>query len=195
MRKMRKLLMILMLALPLVALTQEADFKPIAESEKSTVLKQMQQQTGSFSCDFVEEKWLAVLDETVVQKGIISYDPAKQLVCEYTEPESLALCKKKDGGLSVTRKGRLIPPGPMHWQMMNMMEGFISGGKASQNKDYDLEVLANETQYLMRLTPKKPMHFVSIELFIDKTTKAVVKTVLTEPKGDRTTITMTPRQQ
>lgn len=195
MRKMRKLLMILMLALPLVALTQEADFTPIAESEKSTVLKQMQQQTGSFSCDFVEEKWLAVLDETVVQKGIIRYDPAKELVCEYTEPESLVLCKKKDGGLSVTRKGRLIPPGPMHWQMMNMMEGFISGGKAAQNKDYDLEVLANETQYLMRLMPKKPMRFVSIELFIDKTTKAVVKTVLTEPKGDRTTITMTPRQQ
>lgn len=191
---MKRLLMVLMMASAVAAMGQEADFKPVEESERSMFLKEMQQQTGSFSCDFVEEKWIAILDETVVQKGVITYDPASQLVCEYTEPESLVLCKKKDGGLSVTRKGRIIPPGPMHWQMMNMMEGFVSGSKASQNKEFNLTVLADETQYLMRLIPKKPSRFSSIELFVDKTLKTVTKTVLTEPKGDRTTITMTPRQ-
>lgn len=190
---MKKLLILLMMASAVAAMGQEADFKPVDESEKSMFLKEMQQHSGSFTCDFVEEKWIAVLDETVEKKGIITYDPTTQLVCEYTEPESLVLCKKKKGSLSVTRKGLIIPPGPMHWQMMNMMEGFVNGSNASQNKEYNLSVLADAEQYLMRLTPKKPSRFSSIELFIDKTTKTVVKTVLTEPKGDRTTIIMTPR--
>lgn len=189
---MKKLLMILMMALTLVALGQEADFKPVEDTEKNMFIKQMQQQKGSFNFSFTEEKWIAVLDETMVSKGTIQYDAGNQLVCEYTEPESLVLCKKKDGNLTVTKKGKSVPASPMHRQMMNMMEGFVGGDAISQNKDYELTLLSNDVQYLMRLTPKTASRFSSIELYVEKDAKIVTKTVLTEPKGDRTTIIMIP---
>lgn len=191
---MKRLLIILMMASTFVAIGQESDFKLVEEAEKNAFLKQIQQQAGILNCSFVEEKWIAVLDETMVSKGNIKYEPGKQLICEYTEPESLVLCKKAKGSLSVTRKGKSIVPSPMHKQMMSMMESFVSGGAMVQKNDYELTMLANDVQYLMRLTPKTQSRFSSIELYVDKKAKSVTKTVLTESKGDRTTITMTPQQ-
>lgn len=191
---MKRLLIILMMASTFIAMGQESDFKPVEEAEKNAFLKQMQQQSGILNCSFVEEKWITVLDETMVSKGNIKYEPGKQLICEYTEPESLVLCKKANGNLSVTRKGKSVVPSPMYKQMMSMMEGFVSGGAMAQKKDYELTMLANDVQYLMRLTPKTHSRFSNIELYVDKKAKSVTKTVLIESKGDRTTITMTPQQ-
>ena len=125
---MKKLLMILMMASTLIALGQEADFKLVDEPEKTMFLKQMQQQKRSFNCSFTEEKWIAVLDENIVSKGTIQYEAGNQLVCEYTEPESLVLCKKKDGNLTVAKKGKSVPASPMHKQMMQALGHSVHPG-------------------------------------------------------------------
>ena len=172
------------------AFAQESVRQPVGDAEKAALLKEMNKQQKSFSCHFVEEKRIAVLDETVVSKGIITYEASKQLTCEYTEPESLVLNKDASGNLSVTKNGKPVKANMMHKQMMDMMETFVSGKAVSQSNEYEVEVWSCNEDYIVSLTPKTPSRFSVIELYLDKTGKKIEKTVLKETKGDSTTITM-----
>lgn len=185
------LLFVLFLAVGFGAMAQEPTRSKVNEEDKTALLKQMKGQTNAFSCSFVEEKWIAILDETLVSKGTISYEPSKRLTCEYTEPEALKLVKEANGKLTVTKKGNPVPPSPMHRQMMDMMEVFVSGQAAENSKEYQAEVWSEGKYYILSLTPKTKQRFSLIELYIDKPSKRIIKTVLKEAKGDTTTVTMT----
>lgn len=185
------LFFVLFLAVGFGAMAQEPVRSKASDEEKAVLLKQMKDQKKAFSCSFVEEKWIAVLDETIVSKGTISYESSKQLICEYTEPEALKLVKEADGKLIVTKKGNPIPPSPMHRQMMDMMEVFVSGKAVGQSNDYNVEVWSDNKDYIITLMPKSRQRFSLIELYVDKASQKMEKTVLKEPKGDITTVTMT----
>jgi outer membrane lipoprotein-sorting protein len=174
----------------MTASAQEPTRQKVSEAEKANLLKQLGKRVESFSCHFIEEKWIAVLDETVVSKGIIQYESPNRLVCEYTEPESIVLSKNSDGSLTVTKNGKNIPASMMYKQMMEMMSAFVSGEAVSKSDDYNAEVFSEENGYIISLTPKTKGRFSVIELYIDPNNKRIQKTVLKEAKGDRTTITM-----
>lgn len=185
------LFFVLFLAAGFGAMAQEHVRNKVCDEEKTALLKQMKGQKNAFSCGFFEEKWIAVLDETIVSKGTINYEPSKRLVCEYTEPEALKLVKEANGKLTVTKKDTPIPPGPMHRQMMDMMEVFVNGKAVENSNEYQTEVWTDGKDYIISLTPKTKQRFSLIELHIDKATKRIEKTVLKEAKGDITTVTMT----
>ena len=188
---MRKLILLLLFSVSLVAFAQEPVRHQVGDAEKAALLKQMNQQQKSFSCHFVEEKFIAVLDETVVSKGIITYEAAQQLTCEYTEPESLILSKDANGNLSVTKNGKSVKANMMHKQMMDMMETFVSGKATGKSNEYEAEVWSSDEDYILSLTPKASSRFSVIELYLNKESKRIEKTVLKETRGDSTTITMT----
>ena len=185
------LFFVLFLAVGFGAMAQEPVRSKASDEEKAALLKQMKNQKKGFSCSFVEEKWIAVWDETIVSKGTISYEPSKRLICEYTEPEALKLVKETDGKLTVAKKGTPFPPSPMHRQMMDMMEVFVSGKVVGQSNDYNVEVWSDSEDYIITLMPKSRQRFSLIELYVDKSSQKIEKTVLKEPKGNTTTVTMT----
>ena len=187
---MKELILILLLSISYAAFTQEPVRQSVADAEKAALLKEINKQQKSFSCHFVEEKNIAVLDETVVSKGIITYEAAKQLTCEYTEPESLILSKDANGNLSVTKNGKPMKANMMHKQMMDIMETFVSGKAVGQSNEYEAEVWSCDKDYIVSLTPKAASRFSVIELYLNKESKRIEKTVLKETRGDCTTITM-----
>lgn len=187
---MRKLALILFIIVSMTVSAQEPTRQQVSEAEKANLLKQLGKRVESFSCHFIEEKWIAMLDETVISKGIIQYEASNRLVCEYTEPESIVLSKNSDGSLTVTKNGKTIPASMMYKQMMEMMAAFVSGDAVSKSDEYNAEVFSEGNAYIISLTPKTKGRFSVIELYIDPTNNRIQKTVLKEVKGDRTTITM-----
>ena len=173
------------------AFAQDTDRQQVGEAEKAELMKQLGNQQKSFTCHFTEEKWIAVLDETVVSKGIITYEAPDKLTCEYTEPEALVLTQGSQGSLSVTKNGKPVKASIMHRQMMEMMGAFISGKAVGKANEYEVEVWSGEHDYMVSLTPTKPSRFSVIELYLGKKSKRIDKTVLKEKKGDTTTVTMT----
>jgi len=188
---MRQLFLIILLSVGMTAFAQESVRRPVDATEKQAVLKQMDKRVESFTCHFTEEKRIAILDETVVSKGIITYETSGRLTCEYTEPEALVLSKEANGNLTVTKKGKPVPPSIMHRQMMDMMEMFVSGKAVGKADEYKVEVWADGNAYIIVLTPKAKGRFSEIELHLGKDSKRMEKTVLKEAKGDITTVTMT----
>lgn len=187
---MKKLFLIFLLLVSITVFAQEPVRNQVGDTEKAMLLKQMEKQRKSFSCHFIEEKRIAVLDETVVSKGIITYEASNQLTCEYTEPESLVLSKDMKGNLTVTKNGNPIKASMMHKQMMDMMETFVSGKAVGMTKEYEVEVWSSDNEYIVSLIPKTASRFSVIELYLNKDNKSIAKTVLKETKGDSTTITM-----
>lgn len=187
---MRQLFLIILLSVGMTAFAQESVRRPVDATEKQAVLKQMDKRVESFTCHFTEEKRIAILDETVVSKGIITYETSGRLTCEYTEPEALVLCKD-NGNLTVTKNGKPVNPSIMHRQMMDMMELFVSGKAVGKADEYKVEVWADDNAYIIVLTPKAKGRFSEIELHLGKDSKRMEKTMLKEAKGDSTTITMT----
>ena len=186
-----KKLLILLLLISTSAFAQEPICQMVNEVEKTALLKQLCKPVESFSCHFVEEKWIALLEETVTSKGTIHYKAPNQLVCEYSEPESIVLSKDADGNLSVTKNGKTVPPSMMYKQMMDMMFAFVTGEAVRGSDEYNVEAWRNDKEYIVSLTPKAKARFSVIELHLDPAGKRIQKTVLKEAKGDTTTITMT----
>jgi hypothetical protein len=54
-----------------------------------------------------------------------------------------------------------------------------------------VEVWSDNKDYIITLMPKSRQRFSLIELYVDKASQKMEKTVLKEPKGDTTTVTMT----
>jgi len=187
---MKKLVLVLFALVSMAVIAQEPTRQKVSDTEKATLLKQLGKQVESFSCHFTEEKWIAVLDETIISKGTIEYKAPNQLICEYTEPESIVLSKNADGKLTVTKNGKPVPASIMHKQMMDMMSAFIGGEAVSKSDEYNAEVWTDENGYIVSLTPKTKGRFTVIELYIDSDNKRIQKTVLKEAKGDCTTVTM-----
>lgn len=188
---MKKLLFFaLFLAVGFGVFAQEPVRNKVDDEEKKALLKQIKEQKKAFVCNFVEEKWIAVLDETKISKGTISYEPSKRLTCEYTEPELLMLCKEADGNLTVTKKGKPAKANIMHRQMMDMMEVFVSGKAVENSDEYNVDVWSDIQDYIISLTPKTKQRFCLIELYLGKDSKRIETTVLKEAKGDSTVVTM-----
>ena len=187
---MKKLFFLLFVLVSMTIVAQEPTRQKVSDTEKTALLKQMGKHVESFSCHFTEEKWIAVLDETIVSKGTIEYKAPNQLVCEYTEPESIVLSKDAYGKLTVTKNGKPVPASIMHKQMMDMMSAFVTGETVSKSDEYIAEVWTDDNGYIVSLTPKTKSRFSVIELYIDPNNKRIQKTVLKEAKGDCTTVTM-----
>lgn len=177
-----------------VAFGQDTIRHQVNDAEKAELIKLLGLRQESFTCQFTEEKRIAVLDETVVSKGIIVYEAPDELTCEYTEPESLVLTQGSKGDLTVKKNGKPIRASMMHRQMMEMMKAFISGKAVGKSNDYSVEVWSGEIDYKVILTPTSPSRFSAIELYLDKKDKRIAKTVLKEKRGDTTTITMTEQR-
>ena len=147
-------------------------------------------QDKTFNCTFVEEKWIEALEETVISKGIISYEPSIRLICEYIEPEDIKLCKEINGNLFVTKNGKSVQANTMFCQMMDMMLLFINGDILKKTDEYNIEEQYDDNHYIISLKPKSKNRFSLIKAYYDKTNKRIKKTILKEPKGDTTTITI-----
>lgn len=142
---------------------------PEASAELSaTVLARLDASSdaaGHLSCDFVQTRHTALLEEDMVSRGHMVLDAPKFLVWEYVSPSA----KSYSMNLTDNRK----------YQAMG------------RKKDFSRVVFDGPKQWKIVLTPLKRdlrQLFRGIEVWMDKQSGEFVKVTMTDPSGDYTTI-------
>ena len=163
---MKKFLAILFLTFPLLAGAQQ--WSPASADDAAAVLAKVDavvSNVGTLSCNFVQTKHTAMLEEDLVSKGRMSVEAPATLVWEYTSPSQ----KSYTTNLNDNRR----------YQAM------------ARKKDFSREVFSGAKEWKIVLTPLKrdlKQLFAGIEVWMDKASGEFTRVVMTDPNGDTTKI-------
>ncbi|OIP05386.1 MAG: hypothetical protein AUJ97_00970 [Bacteroidetes bacterium CG2_30_32_10] len=156
----------------------------------SKLLTDMSKTLQTIESDFVQEKYLSVLTESITTKGHFIFKQKNQIRWEYTEPYSYIIIIKigkmqiKDGD-KVTN---FDMSGNKSLSALNEKMSDIIQGKIIKNKtDFNINYYENSSFYLVSLVPKtKGMkdYFNGIQIYFDKNDLTVSKIKMIELSGD-----------
>jgi len=156
-------------------------------------------QTQTIESDFVQEKVMSVLSETIKSKGKFCFKKANKLRWEYHSPFRYLIVLNGD---KVTVKddnktNRFdTKSNQMFKKITDIMTSCIQGN-ISDSKDFEVSYLENYSQYILRLSPKsKSMRdfFSSIHIYLDKKDFSVQRLQMYENSEDYTIITFSGKK-
>lgn len=148
----------------------------------------------SMQCDFVQTKYLKMLNDKMVSKGKMYYQQSNKLRWEYTSPYSYAFVL--NGSKVLISKGKRndvinVNQSKMFKEIARIMMNSVVGNCLTDKKDFKVSLAASSTDYIATLYPQqKQMQqmFQKIILHFNKAKSTVSKVELVEKKGDKTVI-------
>lgn len=148
----------------------------------------------SMQCDFVQTKYLKMLNDKMVSKGKMYYQQSNKLRWEYTSPYSYAFVL--NGSKVLISKGKRndvinVNQSKMFKEIARIMMNSVVGNCLTDKKDFKVSLAASGTDYIATLYPQqKQMQqmFQKIILHFNKAKSTVSKVELVEKKGDKTII-------
>jgi outer membrane lipoprotein-sorting protein len=184
-----------------ISIAQEPGFKPLKDIKGFTAkFNENVAKLNSIKSDFVQEKHLSFMDDSIVSKGIFRYKKEKKLRLEYTIPyKYLMVLNKdkiyiKDGNKTSkfdTRSNKLFKQ--INDMLMNTMNGSVLN-----SKDYLIGYYEDEDEYMLELVPqdKSVLELIQrLRIYIDKKKTTVRKVRIIEKSGDYTLMTFLNIQQ
>lgn len=189
MKKLIVFLMALSLGFPSASAQQKVnDAKVIQQiNAVATHMKSMQ-------CDFVQTKYLKMLNDKMVSKGKMYYQQSNKLRWEYTSPYSYAFVL--NGNQVLISKGKRndvinVNQSKMFKEIARIMMNSVVGNCLTDKKDFKVSLAASGTDYIATLYPQQKQMkqmFQKIILHFNKAKSTVSKVELVEKKGDKTII-------
>ena len=148
----------------------------------------------SMQCDFVQTKYVWMLNDKMVSRGKMYYQQSNKLRWEYTTPYSYAFVL--NGSQVLISKGSRkdvinVNQSKFFKEIARIMMNSVVGNCLNDKKDFEVSITANATEYLATLIPKQKQMkqmFQKIVLHFSKQKSTVSKVELVEKKGDRTVI-------
>lgn len=148
----------------------------------------------SMQCDFVQTKYLKMLNDKMVSKGKMYYQQANKLRWEYITPYNYAFVL--NGSKVLISKGKRtdvinVNQSKMFKEIARIMMNSVVGNCLTDKKDFKVSLAASGTDYIATLYPQqKQMQqmFQKIILHFNKVKSTVSKVELVEKKGDKTII-------
>lgn len=148
----------------------------------------------SMQCDFVQTKYLKMLNDKMVSRGKMYYQQSNKLRWEYTSPYSYAFVL--NGSKVLISKGKRndvinVNQSKMFKEIARIMMNSVVGNCLTDKKDFKVSLAASGTDYIATLYPQqKQMQqmFQKIILHFNKAKSTVSKVELVEKKGDKTII-------
>ncbi len=148
----------------------------------------------SMQCDFVQTKYLKMLNDKMVSKGKMYYQQSNKLRWEYTSPYSYAFVL--NGSKVLISKGKRndvinVNQSKMFKEIARIMMNSVVGNCLTDKKDFKVSLAASGTDYIATLYPQqKQMQqmFQKIILHFNKAKSTVSMVELVEKKGDKTVI-------
>jgi len=144
--------------------------------------------------EFIQEKHLSFLTETIITKGYFTFKKKNLIRWEYVEPFSYiivikenSLLIKDENKISSFDMSANKSLASLHQQLSDIFQGNIIKNK----RDYSINYMENSNYYLVNLNPKsKTMkeYLNSIEIYFDKTDLTVSKIKINELLGDYSVI-------
>ena len=148
----------------------------------------------SMQCDFVQTKYLKMLNDKMVSKGKMYYQQSNKLRWEYTSPYSYAFVL--NGSKVLISKGKRndvinVNQSKMFKEIARIMMNSVVGNCLTDKKDFKVGIVGTASEYVATLYPQqKQMQqmFSKIILHFNKAKSTVSKVELVEKKGDKTII-------
>lgn len=189
MRKFFIFLMVLSLGL-----TSGSAQQRVNEAQVKQQINAMASGMKSMQCDFVQTKYLKMLNDKMVSKGKMYYQQTNKLRWEYTSPYSYAFVL--NGNKVLISKGKRndvinVNQSKMFKEIARIMMNSVVGNCLNDKKDFKVSLVASGSEYVATLYPRqKQMQqmFKSIILHFSKAKSTVSKVELVEKKGDKTII-------
>lgn len=148
----------------------------------------------SMQCDFVQTKYLKMLNDKMVSQGKMFYQRSNKLRWEYSSPYSYAFVLN-DSQVLISKGKRNdvinVNQSKVFKEIARIMMNSVVGNCLTDKKDFSVSIVATGTEYVATLLPKQKQMkqmFQKIILHFNKQKSIVSKVELVEKKGDKTVI-------
>ena len=154
---------------------------------------------NSISSDFIQQKELEYLDETIVSKGQFWFKKENQLRWAYHEPFEYAIILSK-GKFIIQDESTVnvydIDSNQAFREINNLIINMVKGSLMDYDK-FEIEAFENSSQYLVKLVPidtnmRKVIS--NMEVFLEKKDLTVGKVIMHESESDFTVLTFTNKK-
>jgi len=171
-------------------------FLASAQNEKQIIEKinKASSEMKSLECDFVQTKYLTILDDKMVSQGKMYYQQPNMLRWEYTTPYKYTFILNSDK-VVLKNSNRTdvidVNQNKIFKEIARLMMNSILGKSLSDEKSFVTSIAETQTEWVATLVPvKKDMKqmWTKIVLHFDRTKNAVVKVEMHENSGDYTVI-------
>ena len=187
-----KRLLFLCMALSLCLLNLSA--QKVDEAKIKQQINAVASSMKTMQCDFVQTKYLKMLNDKMVSKGKMYYQQSDKLRWEYTTPYTYTFVL--NGAKVLISKGKRndvinVNQSKMFKEIARIMMSSVVGNCLNDKKDFKVSIAGSTTEYIATLYPKqKQMQqmFQKIVLHFNKAKSTVSMVELIEKKGDRTVI-------
>ena len=148
----------------------------------------------TMQCDFVQTKYIKMLNDKMVSRGKMYYQQSDKLRWEYTTPYTYAFVL--NGSKVLISKGNRsdvinVNQSKFFKEIARIMMNSVVGKCLTEKKDFKTSIDVTQTEYVATLLPQqKQMQqmFQKIVLHFNRQKSTVSKVELIEKKGDRTVI-------
>jgi outer membrane lipoprotein-sorting protein len=195
MKNIRNLLLIIPCLLLLGFEWQSPEFTPVKDLRALEVkLNSNLANIMSIRSDFIQQKQLEYLDETIISKGQFWFKKENQLRWAYDEPFKYAIILN-NGKFIIQDESIVsvydIDSNQAFREINNLIISLVRGNLMEHDK-FEIEAFESDTHYLVTLVPKDvTMRKVisNMEVYLDKIDLTVEKIIMHESESDFTVIT------
>lgn len=188
---MKKVLFSLM-ALCLCLLNLSA--QKIDEAKVKQQINAVASKMKTMQCDFVQTKYLKMLNDKMVSRGKMYYQQSNKLRWEYTSPYTYTFVL--NGSKVLISKGKRsdvinVNQSKFFKEIARIMMNSVVGKCLTDSKDFKVSLTEASAEYVATLYPQQKQMkqmFQKIILHFNKQKSTVSKVELIEKKGDRTII-------
>lgn len=188
---MKRVLFFLM-ALCLCLLNLSA--QKINEAKVKQQINAVASKMKTMQCDFVQTKYLKMLNDKMVSRGKMYYQQSNKLRWEYTYPYTYTFVL--NGSRVLISKGKRndvinVNQSKFFKEIARIMMNSVVGKCLTDSKDFKVSLTGASAEYVATLYPQQKQMkqmFQKIILHFNKQNSTVSKVELIEKKGDRTII-------
>ncbi len=189
---MKKAIMVL-IALCLSFMTVSAQQK-VDEAKVKQQINAVASGMKTMQCDFVQTKYLKMLNDKMVSKGKMYYQQTNKLRWEYTSPYTYTFVL--NGSSVLLSKGNRndvinVNQSKFFKEIARIMMNSVVGKSLVDSKDFKVSLTGSSTEYVATLIPQQKQMkqmFLKIVLHFNRQKSTVSMVELIEKKGDKTVI-------
>lgn len=173
---------------------QYPGFKPVTDiSGFKKKFAEESEKVKSITSDFVQEKTLVALTETITSSGKFWFKRSDRVRIEYVKPFKYLLVMNGDKLLvrDNDRENKINVKSNKLFQQVNRIMIDCVQGTILDSKDFTTKVFENDKNYLLEMKPASKAlreFFDVIVLTVDKSDYSARSIEMNEPAGDTTTI-------
>lgn len=195
---MYRLLLILLLVFPFAVMSQNG-LERVSKSEQQAMIAQINEAASSvktMQCDFEQTKFMSLLDDKMVSKGVMRFKQEQNLRWEYTAPYryifivagAKVMIKSSQSTDEIdVRSSRLFQ------EIVGIMVNSVTGKCLSVGSDFNttMYTAGKSGEWVAKLVPRKKelrQMFSVITLYFHPEAKMITKVEMEENSGDMTQI-------